>query len=547
MKSKISFFNATILRKDITRFAPLWGLYLVGMLLIGPGGFFGNDRKMYLAEIMAVTIGYYSVINFCYALVCGELLFGDLFNSRLCNALHAMPMRRESWFVNHLIAGIAFSVIPNLVVALCMIPRLEAYWFVAFIWAGGLTLSYLFFFGAAALSAICTGNRFSMALVYGLINFLSVLVLLLLKFLYEPRLFGIAIEAEGFVFLSPVSYLCTTELNFLGMLNKFTVFDNPISGWPYLTVIALVGVAMLALALLLYRRRQLESAGDFITVRPLAPVVHILYTLLAGIALHLLSYIFGMDNSYIFLAVGIIAGFITGKMLLKRTVKVFKPSTFAWLAVTLALVFGSMGLAELDVLGLVNRVPEEASVKTVSVGITYDYTVYTTEQADDIRQLLQIHQRIIDDRYENTGYGYSMELQYVLDDGSVVTREYNIDYDSEIAADLMYYFSKPEYIFDTDDVPALLESARYIDLVDGYGESGAILFDADARGFLDAFIADCDAGLTAQHHNLSGDHLGYAEIVLPNDKAVYFNLWSTYESTVAWLEANGIDLKSASY
>ena len=34
MKSRTSFFNTTVLRKDITRFAPAWGLYLTGMLLI---------------------------------------------------------------------------------------------------------------------------------------------------------------------------------------------------------------------------------------------------------------------------------------------------------------------------------------------------------------------------------------------------------------------------------------------------------------------------------------------------------------------------------
>ena len=33
MKSKTSFFNATVFRKDITRFAPLWALYLIGGML----------------------------------------------------------------------------------------------------------------------------------------------------------------------------------------------------------------------------------------------------------------------------------------------------------------------------------------------------------------------------------------------------------------------------------------------------------------------------------------------------------------------------------
>ena len=31
MKSRTSFFNPAVLRKDITRFAPLWGMYLVAV------------------------------------------------------------------------------------------------------------------------------------------------------------------------------------------------------------------------------------------------------------------------------------------------------------------------------------------------------------------------------------------------------------------------------------------------------------------------------------------------------------------------------------
>ena len=34
MKSRTSFFNITLFKKDITRFAPLWVLYTVAMSLM---------------------------------------------------------------------------------------------------------------------------------------------------------------------------------------------------------------------------------------------------------------------------------------------------------------------------------------------------------------------------------------------------------------------------------------------------------------------------------------------------------------------------------
>ena len=111
MKSKTSFFNGSVLRKDITRFAPAWGLYLTAILLLSLTLF--TEEDIHLAQTMGVSLGIFSAVNFCYALVCGALLFGDLFNSRLCNALHAMPMRREGWFATHLTAGMLFSMVPS--------------------------------------------------------------------------------------------------------------------------------------------------------------------------------------------------------------------------------------------------------------------------------------------------------------------------------------------------------------------------------------------------------------------------------------------------
>ena len=544
MKLRTSFFNPAVLRKDITRFAPLWGLYFVGMLLLCVGGLFREETNLSLASMMGTTIGLFSILNFCYALVCAELLFGDLFNSRLCNALHAMPLRRESWFLTHIVSGLLFSLIPNLIVSLLLMPQLGHYWFVSFIWVGGLSLSYLFFFGAAVLSAMCTGSRFSMVLVYGLINFLSVLVLWLLKFLFEPLLFGIIIEHTGFIWFSPVSYLCMTELNYLNSLDKIYAHFNPNSGWPYLTLIAGVGIAMLIAALLAYRQRHLESAGDFITVRPLKPVFHVLYTLVAGIALHIFQIAFGMEEGYLFLIVGIIAGFLTGLMLLKRTVRVFKPRTFIGLAVMLALVFGSMGLAKLDVLGIVSYVPEDKSVASVSIKDIYNAQSYSTEDPAEIQEMLSAHRQILDIKEDYAASSYPFNLHYTLADGRTVSRQYRIFSGTAPADTVFRYLSKPECVFGTDDVDALLRSVDYIDVVttSDTGSDSHVFLGEDADSFLQAVLADCEAGTMAQNwiSNQDSENLGWVQINLSQNSACHLDLWSSAENTVAWMKEHHI-------
>ena len=556
MKSKTSFFNGSVLRKDITRFAPAWGLYLTAILLLSLTLF--TEEDIHLAQTMGLSLGIFSAVNFCYALVCGALLFGDLFNSRLCNALHAMPMRREGWFATHLTAGMLFSVVPNLIVSLMLLPQLGAYWYVSFIWLGGMTLTYLFFFGSAVLSAMCTGSRFAMTLVYGLINFLSILAMWIVQYLYEPLLYGVEINMMPFVFLSPVSYLCTNELEFLPFINRILAvsYHSDINGWPYVAGIAVIGVLMLIAALVLYRKRHLESAGDFITVRFLSPVFLVLYTLAAGMALFLFSRMFSTDQDYLFLVVGIIAGFITGSMLLQRTARVFKPATFVGLAVTAAVLFGSLGLVRLDVFGVVRWVPEAEQVRSVcvhSIKDEYSRYAYTTTDEAEIRELMDIHQDFIDQRDMDIPAWYGSEyLTYTLDNGKTVTRRYTMDFESPATVRLAPWLSKPEYVLQTDNVEKLLDNVNFIEVetyFDKYYNDTSIdplelVTGADARELLEAVIADCEAGRMVQdfdyHLAASADHLQMANLCINVAGSGDFRIevWENAVLTCKWLKEN---------
>ncbi len=552
MKSRTSFFNKAVLRKDITRFAPAWGLYLTGMLLLSMTLF--TEEDIHLAQTMGFSLGLFSLANICYGLVCAALLFGDLFNSKLCNALHAMPMRREGWFLTHVTSGLLFSVVPNLLVALLLLPRLGEYWYVAILWVGGMTLTYLFFFGGAVLSALCTGSRFGMVLVYGLINFLSILAMWIVVYLYQPLLYGIEINEAPFILLSPVTYLCTNELNFVHFLADPTdYYYNSPNGWPYVVGIAVIGVVMLICALVLYRKRQLESAGDLITVRFLSPVFLVLYTLAAGMALFLFSRLFNTDQDYIFLAVGIAAGFITGRMLLKRTARVFKPATFVGLGLTAVVLFGSLGLTRVDVLGIIRWVPEEESVRSVCIhSISDDYSryAYTTTDESEIRELMAIHEDFINERNTDAPIWYNSKyLTYTLDNGKTVTRKYRMDYESPAVQALAPWLSRPEYVLETDDIDHLANNVDYIEVEFYYDkfyddttmEPTKLVTGDNARALLEAIIADCEAGQMIQDHNYydafsaEPSPIGYIHINMAGDDDIRINVWMDNANTYGWL------------
>ena len=58
MKSKKSFFNATVFRKDITRFLPLWLVYFIGGTLVMLVSAFAGREQVLNAYEQAVQERY---------------------------------------------------------------------------------------------------------------------------------------------------------------------------------------------------------------------------------------------------------------------------------------------------------------------------------------------------------------------------------------------------------------------------------------------------------------------------------------------------------
>ena len=84
MKSKTSLFNPALFRKNLTRFAPLWGIFLGLMLLAGPVTILTSKRwdNSDLSNVLS-GLRYTAVLyNFFYAPLCAGLLFRYLHQER---------------------------------------------------------------------------------------------------------------------------------------------------------------------------------------------------------------------------------------------------------------------------------------------------------------------------------------------------------------------------------------------------------------------------------------------------------------------------------
>ena len=460
MKLRTSFFDKTVFRKDITRFAPLWAIYFIGgmMVMLNVVDSAGNNGY-YAASNVGQTISYLAIINLVYAGLAAQLLFGDLYNSRLCNALHAMPMRRENWFITHLVSGLLFSLVPNGVGILIVMPRMGDFWFVAFIWLLGMSLEYLFFFGLAVFSIFCTGNRFAMVAVYGILNGASMIALWFAQTVYQPLLYGVEIITEPFRLLCPILQITSNEelIQWKWESGLHTAYDEVRiysfvglnEGWGYLAAVAAIGVVLLFLSLVMYRRRKLESAGDFIAVSPLAPIFCVVYTLCVGAAFAMFGEL--VNSNYMpYLLLGIAVGWFTGRMLLQRTVKVFSGKNFLRMGILAAAVLVSIFVTKLDPLGITRWAPQADQVASVSISDSrnyyYNQSELVAEESEKIQTIIDIHKYIIEHGEtgeNNSNRSINLYFTYKLKDGRTVRRSYFAWINNEVHTQLRLMFSDP--------------------------------------------------------------------------------------------------------
>lgn len=540
MKLKTLSSEKAVFRKNITRFVPVWAIYCV-FLLISLMTIRGNNNMNGLPHALADFSIFMCFVNGVYALVCALTLFGDLFNSRMCNAIHALPLRRESWFCTHALTGLCFSVVPNLVFALLMMPCKDA---MNWLWLVLSTLQFLLCFGTALLCIQLTGSRFAATVVYGLIHFGALLIYWLIESLYVPLLPGVVVDVDIVALLCPlVIYIGNMPVvySFYPELDAYIIIHNS-TGWTYLAIMAVVGIAFGALALVLYRRRQLESAGEFMAVKVLNPVFLVIYSLVVAAVFHGMCVLFMDGESWIFLMIGLTVGYFTGQMLLKRTTRVFGMRQLRGFAV-LALCFVlSFVVTFLDPMNITGWVPEAEKVSAVMIN--------NKELTDPalVEQVIRFHEEVSKDYdgYENDYYlqtNKRITLAYRMKSGRIVRRAYWVDIDSVAGELLRPVVSSPEYVLE-EFYPAFDHTRKdfSIQVLNNYHETIPRRYYQE---LMECLILDCQEGNLPQdwwNWNDVKDSVELRLIIDINDYRydyTYLEVTDRATHTVQWLKDHG--------
>mgnify|MGYP007069905271 CR=1 FL=1 len=437
MKSKTSFFNWTLFRRNLLRTMPLWIIYTLVLLIVLPlshldlnifylASYLRNSGELFSSTYSQDALFMSNLAHPVYGVILAAILFGYLNKTRSAYMLHAFPVTRSGLFVTNYCSGLVVMLVPQLLTAvmsllLCSGAHTGQGALAVSVNLGLMFLQYLFFYGLAVFCMHLTGKTAAGVLTTLILNVLVWTLESLTRETVRPLLYGIPEGETTLLVLSP-------------FVDFFTrMGDSWKDVYVYCCILGAVGLGLTALGWLLYRKRHMERAGDVVAFRWARPIFKYLFTYLITMVLGWLFSLILLGNVNrenvlllaVLLGVACVIGCFVAEMMLKRTVKVFHWKQFVSCACCLTVLWGGLALLYNDTFGIIRRIPDQTQVEAVELELGWDWKSQPVqiESPEGIRQILEYHQAVLAPE-KWTGqvtYEYdSVTLRYHLKNGQIL-------------------------------------------------------------------------------------------------------------------------------
>ena len=270
MPSERTFFNKAIYKRSLSRFWIIGAAYAVVLcfLTLMCGQYF-NSEFTEMSEYVS-----YSILSnltrreilaaAAAAVVMAVAVYGWMFRKTSAAYISALPVTREALLISSLLAGLTLLILP------CIFAMLVS--LLLYGGAGSPCTPYLLcsavavvlmniaFFGLASFCTVFTGNAAVLPALYVIALYGFVGIEVVTRYIAEFLLFGVRGTGWELAILSPLYYF----------------FNNYVGSYSYaipLTAIyAAAGVILAGLAVIFFRRRRMEAAGEVVAVPVLRPI-----------------------------------------------------------------------------------------------------------------------------------------------------------------------------------------------------------------------------------------------------------------------------------
>ena len=433
-----TFFNKAIYKRALSRFWLIGAAYaaVLCFLTLMCGRYFNFDTKE-IAEYVSYSIlsnltRREIVAAAVAAVVMAIAVHGWMFRKTSAAYIAALPVTREALLISSMLAALTLLILP------CIIAMLVS----LLLYGGGLlwtpyllcsaaaaVLMNIAFFGLASFCTVFTGNAAVLPALYVIVLYGFVGIEVVTRYIAEFLLFGVRGTGWELAILSPVYYF---SKNYVGSYSY---------ALPLTAIYAAAGVILAGLAVIFFRHRRMEAAGEVVAVPVLRPLFR--WGLAAvgslGMALLILKTVFNVGSyaagnggtparvAVLLLAMlfGAAVGWFGADALMRKTLRVFDrhwKGLGAFCALLCALVIGG----ELDVFGVERYQPDVDEIGYAAVNGWGEYSLTRIMQPENIEALLSMQKDIIANKkaYEsqkglNT---FPLTIEYYGTDGKLLAR-----------------------------------------------------------------------------------------------------------------------------
>lgn len=433
-----TFFNKAIYKRALSRFWLIGAAYaaVLCFLTLMCGRYFNFDTKE-IAEYVSYSIlsnltRREIVAAAVAAVVMAIAVHGWMFRKTSAAYIAALPVTREALLISSMLAALTLLILP------CIIAMLVS----LLLYGGGLlwtpyllcsaaaaVLMNIAFFGLASFCTVFTGNAAVLPALYVIVLYGFVGIEVVTRYIAEFLLFGVRGTGWELAILSPVYYF---SKNYVGSYSY---------ALPLTAIYAAAGVILAGLAVIFFRHRRMEAAGEVVAVPVLRPIFR--WGLAAvgslGMALLILKTVFNVGSyaagnggtparvAILLLAMlfGAAVGWFGADALMRKTLRVFDrhwKGLGVFCALLCALVIGG----ELDVFGVERYQPDVDEIGYAEVNGWGEYSLTRIMQPENLEALLSMQKDIIANKkaYEsqkglNT---FPLTIEYYGTDGKLLAR-----------------------------------------------------------------------------------------------------------------------------
>ncbi|MEA4988150.1 MAG: hypothetical protein VB095_08830 [Anaerovorax sp.] len=463
MKYKVSCFSLSrpLIQENLRRY---WPISVIGFLIYFLSGVFPillsyrnlTDISYYIETVLQNEHPFFLLVHFALPVITAVVIFRYLQNPSSVAVMHAMPFRRITLYNSQVLSGLLLICVPVIINGLILLAISKPvipydYDSVAHAdvvnvfsrmsiinWILHSLLIIIFIYVISVFAGIITGNslmHFCSAIAF---NFLAPALYGVLLIYFKEYLFGFYVKSgETLAYnLSP----------YLAILNSHENYSST-QIIAYLIVI----LCLFILSAFLYEKRKLEKATDVLVYSFLEPIICYLIAFFTMTILGIYFKFLGDGSplySYIGYFSGALLGFLIGRMVVKKTIRIFNFTSFKNFGVYILIAIAFFISLEFDVVSYEKRIPVENTIQQVSMDYALEDYSYNSNRFKDheelvtqykdpenIKSIINFHKQIVADKdkiQENKeNYRYrtsSIVFTYTTNSGRTINRFYEVPY-----------------------------------------------------------------------------------------------------------------------